>query len=125
MYKLGITQTKIRDEAAQCLVLLATTENVGVAFVASHLLKRSKKSIAVKMLQGRCQVLLTLLTIHVKTQKLSLIPESEYSFENISAFLEETNCYVHQSRDIRELAKEIMVALYLVRSHLFSNNTFR
>nr|CCA24241.1 conserved hypothetical protein [Albugo laibachii Nc14]CCA25878.1 conserved hypothetical protein [Albugo laibachii Nc14] len=114
VYKLGITQTKIRDEAAQCLVLLATTENVGVAFVASHLLKRSKKSIAVKMLQGRCQVLLTLLTIHVKTQKLSLIPESEYSFENISAFLEETNCYVHQSRDIRELAKEIMVALYLI-----------
>ncbi|KAG7376677.1 hypothetical protein PHYPSEUDO_012923 [Phytophthora pseudosyringae] len=106
--KLGESQAKVRDEAAAVLGRLAAAKNVGVAFVASHLTKRSKKPLGLKLLQGRLLVLKKLLT------EFELLPDSDFSVAGIMSFLEDCNCLAHQSREIRDAAKDIAVSLYLV-----------
>ncbi|TYZ60871.1 hypothetical protein PybrP1_001443 [[Pythium] brassicae (nom. inval.)] len=104
--KLGEPQAKVRDEAAGVLLRLASAKNVGVAFVASHLAKRSKKPLGLKFLQGRLLVLRDLVA------KFDLLPESDFSVGGILSFLEDNNCFAHQNREIRDPAKELTVALY-------------
>ncbi|GMF35745.1 unnamed protein product [Phytophthora lilii] len=106
--KLGESQAKVRDEAAAVLGRLAAAKNVGVAFVTSHLTKRSKKPLGLKLLQGRLLVLKKLLA------DFELVPDSDFSVPGIMGFLEDCNCRAHQSREIRDAAKEITVSLYLV-----------
>ncbi|KAL4094416.1 hypothetical protein PRIC1_010077 [Phytophthora ramorum] len=106
--KLGESQAKVRDEAAAVLGRLAAAKNVGVAFVASHLTKRSKKPLGLKLLQGRLVVLKTLLA------EFELLPDTDFSVAGIMSFLEDCNCLAHQSRDIRDAAKDITVSIYLL-----------
>ncbi|KAE8989823.1 hypothetical protein PR003_g24522 [Phytophthora rubi] len=106
--KLGESQAKVRDEAAAVLGRLAAAKNVGVAFVTSHLTKRSKKPLGLKLLQGRLLVLKKLLG------DFELLPDGDFSVPGIMSFLEDCNCLAHQSREIRDAAKDITVALYLV-----------
>ncbi|DAZ92690.1 TPA: hypothetical protein N0F65_010109 [Lagenidium giganteum] len=106
--KLGEAQTKVRDEAAAALMRLASTRNVGVAFVATHLTKRSKKPLGLKLLQGRLVVIKDLLA------RFELIPDSDYSAAGLMSFMEDSACFAHQSREIRDIAKEISVAVYLI-----------
>ncbi|KAG6587247.1 uncharacterized protein IUM83_02854 [Phytophthora cinnamomi] len=106
--KLGESQAKVRDEAAAILGRLAAAKNVGVAFVTSHLTKRSKKPLGLKLLQGRLLVLKKLLG------EFELVVDSDYSAPGIMGFLEDCNCLVHQSREIRDAAKDITVSLYLI-----------
>ncbi|KAG7395995.1 hypothetical protein PHYBOEH_002901 [Phytophthora boehmeriae] len=106
--KLGESQGKVRDEAAAVLGRLATAKNVGVAFVTSHVTKRSKKPFGLKLLQGRLLVLKRLLA------EFELIPDTDYSVSGIMSFLEDCNCLAHQSREIRDAAKDITVSLYLI-----------
>lgn len=106
--KLGESQAKVRDEAAAVLGRMAAAKNVGVAFVTSHLTKRSKKPLGLKLLQGRLVVLKKLLG------DFELLPDSDFSVPGIMGFLEDCNCLAHQSREIRDAAKDITVALYLV-----------
>ncbi|KAK1946836.1 Centrosomal protein [Phytophthora citrophthora] len=106
--KLGESQAKVRDEAAAVLGRLAAAKNVGVAFVTSHITKRSKKPLGLKLLQGRLVVLKKLLA------DFELLPDSDFSVSGIMSFLEDCNCLAHQSREIRDAAKEISVSLYLV-----------
>ncbi|OWZ17499.1 hypothetical protein PHMEG_0008558 [Phytophthora megakarya] len=106
--KLGESQAKVRDEAAAVLGRLAAANNVGVAFVTSHITKRSKKPLGLKLLQGRLVVLKKLLA------EFELLPDSDYSVPGIMSFLEDCNCLAHQSREIRDVAKDITVSLYLV-----------
>ncbi|KAL3664996.1 hypothetical protein V7S43_010171 [Phytophthora oleae] len=106
--KLGESQAKVRDEAAAVLGRLAAAKNVGVAFVTSHLTKRSKKPLGLKLLQGRLVVLKNLLA------DFELLPDSDFSVPGIMSFLEDSNCLAHQSREIRDSAKEISVSLFLV-----------
>ncbi|EEY59893.1 uncharacterized protein PITG_13040 [Phytophthora infestans T30-4] len=106
--KLGESQAKVREEAAAVLGRLAAAKNVGVAFVTSHLTKRSKKPLGLKLLQGRLLVLKKLLA------EFELLPDSDFSVSGIMGLLEDCNCLAHQSRDIRDAAKDITVSLYLV-----------
>ncbi|KAG2520679.1 hypothetical protein BBO99_00001698 [Phytophthora kernoviae] len=106
--KLGESQAKVRDEAAAVLGRLATAKNVGVAFVTSHLTKRAKKPLGLKLLQGRLLVLKRLLT------EFELLPDTDFSVSGIMSFLEDCNCLAHQSREIRDAAKDITVSLYLI-----------
>ncbi|KAG3084871.1 hypothetical protein PI124_g18264 [Phytophthora idaei] len=106
--KLGESQAKVRDEAASVLGRLAAANNVGVAFVTSHLTKRSKKPLGLKLLLGRLLVLKKLLV------DFELLPDSDFSVPGIMGFLEDCNCLAHQSREIRDAAKDITVSLYLV-----------
>jgi len=105
--KLGESQARVRDEAAAVLGRLAVAKNVGVAFVASHVTKRSKKPLGLKLLQGRLLVLKQLLA------ELELLPASDFSLPGIMGFLEDCNCLAHQSREVRDAAKDIAVSLYL------------
>ena len=105
--KLGGSQAKIRDEAVAVLEHIAAAENVGVAFVASHLIKRSSKPLGIKILQGRLLVLKKLLT------EFELVSESDFSAPSIMQFLEDSNSLTHQCRAIRDAAKDITVSLYL------------
>lgn len=107
--KLGEPQSKVKDEAAAILMRLAAAKNVGVEFVASHLTKRSKKPLGLKFLQGRLLVMKDLVA------KFDLIPDSDHSVAGILSFLEDSNCFAHQNREIRDPAKELTVALYEVR----------
>ncbi|KAL4168322.1 hypothetical protein KRP22_011724 [Phytophthora ramorum] len=104
--KLGESQAKVRDEAAAVLGRLAAAKNVGVAFVASHLTKRSKKPLGLKLLQGRLVVLKTLLA------EFELLPDTDFSVAGIMSFLEDCNCLAHQSREIRDAAKDITLEEY-------------
>ncbi|GMF40249.1 unnamed protein product [Phytophthora fragariaefolia] len=106
--KLGESQAKVRDEAAAVLGRLAAAKNVGVAFVMSHLAKRSKKPLGLKLLQGRLLVMKKLLA------EFELQSDSDFSVPGIMGFLEDCNCLAHQSREIRDAAKDITVSLYLV-----------
>ncbi|KAF4039552.1 UvrB/uvrC motif-containing protein [Phytophthora infestans] len=106
--KLGESQAKVREEAAAVLGRLAAAKNVGVAFVTSHLTKRSKKPLGLKLLQGRLLVLKKL------QAEFELLPDSDFSVSGIMGFLEDCNCLAHQSREIRDAAKDITVSLYLV-----------
>lgn len=108
--KLGEPQSKVRDEAAAILMRLASAKNVGVEFVASHITKRSKKPLGLKFLQGRLLVMKDLVA------KFDLIPDSDHSVGGIMSFLEDSNCFAHQNREIRDPAKELTVALYEVRA---------
>lgn len=112
--KLGEPQAKVRDEAVAILLRLASAKNVGVAFVASHLMKRSKKPLGLKFLQGRLLVMKDLVA------KFDLIADSDHSVGGIMTFLEDNNCFAHQNREIRDPAKELSVALYQVRTSHFS-----
>lgn len=107
--KLGEPQTKVRDEALAILLRLASAKSVGVEFVATHLTKRSKKPLGLKFLLGRLLVMKSLVA------KFELLPDSDHSIPGIMSFLEDTNCFVHQNREIRDAAKELTVSLYLVR----------
>lgn len=106
--KLGESQAKVRDEAVAVLGQLAAAKNVGVAFVASHLTKHSKKPLGLKLLQGRLLVLKKLLA------EFELVSDSDFSAPGIMSFLEDCNCLAHQSREIRDAGKDITVSLYLV-----------
>ncbi|KUF94837.1 Pseudouridylate synthase 7 [Phytophthora nicotianae] len=106
--KLGESQAKVRDEAAAVFGRLAAAKNVGVAFVTSHLTKRSKKPLGLKLLLGRLLVLKKLLA------EFELQSDTDFSVSGIMGFLEDCNCLAHQSREIRDAAKEITVSLYLV-----------
>ncbi|RLN72596.1 hypothetical protein BBJ28_00014766, partial [Nothophytophthora sp. Chile5] len=106
--KLGEPQAKVRDEASALLAQLAAAKNVGVAFVSLHLTKRSKKPLGLKFLLGRLLVVKRLLA------EFDLLPESDFSVPNIMGFLEDSNCLAHQSREIRDAAKDITVSLYLI-----------
>lgn len=106
--KLGESQAKVRDEAAAVLGRLAAAKNVGVGFVTTHLTKRSKKPLGLKLLQGRLLVLKNLLA------DFELLPDTDFSVAGIMGFLEDCNCLAHQSREIRDAAKDITVMLYLV-----------
>lgn len=106
--KLGEPQAKVRDEAAGVLLRLAAAKNVGVAFVTSHLVKRSKKPLGVKFLQGR------LLVLNDLVAQFDLLPDSDFSVGGILTFLEDNNCFAHQNREIRDPAKDLTVALYQV-----------
>lgn len=106
--KLGDPHAKVRDEAAALLGRIAAANNIGVAFVASHLTKRSKKPLGLKLLLGRMLVLKNLLA------EFELVPTSDFSVPGIMGFLEDCNCLAHQSREIRDAGKEITVSLYLV-----------
>ncbi|CAI5741337.1 unnamed protein product [Peronospora destructor] len=105
--KLGGSQAKIRDEAVAVLGHIAAAKNVGVAFVASHLIKHSSKPLGIKTLQGRLLVLKKLLA------EFELVSESNFSALSIMQFLEDSNSLAHQCREIRDAAKDITVSLYL------------
>ncbi|KAF1328219.1 Centrosomal protein, partial [Globisporangium splendens] len=108
--KLGESQSKVRDEAAATLMRLASAKNVGVEFVVSHLTKRSKKPLGVKFLMGRLNVMKDLVA------RFELLPDSEHSVAGIMSFLEDSNCFSHQNKEIRDPAKELTVALHLIAS---------
>ncbi|GLE07573.1 hypothetical protein PINS_up018174, partial [Pythium insidiosum] len=106
--KLGETQGRVREEASNMLLRLASAKNVGVAFVMSHIVKRSKKPLGIKFLHGR------LLVIKELVAQFDLLQSSDHSVEGIMSFMEDSNCFGHQAREIRDVAKEIAVALYLL-----------
>lgn len=106
--KLGDPQTKVRDEASTVLKRLAAAKNVGVVFVSSHLVKRSKKPLGLKLLLGRLLVMNDLIA------GFDLVPNSDHSVGGVMSFLEDSNAFAHQNREIRDVAKEISVALYQV-----------
>lgn len=104
--KLGDPQTKVRDEAAAALRRLAAAKNVGVAFVSAQVLKRSKKPLALKLLLGRLQLVKELIGA------CPLTSDSDHSVAGIMGFLEDSNAFAHQNREVRDVAKEISVALF-------------
>ncbi|KAL8020201.1 putative UVR domain, armadillo-like helical, TOG domain-containing protein [Plasmopara halstedii] len=106
--KLGDSHAKVRNEAAALLGRIAAADNIGVGFVAFHLTKRSKKPLGLKFLLGRLLVLKKLLT------EFELVSNSDFSVSGIMGFLEDCNCLAHQSREIRDVAKEITVSMYLI-----------
>lgn len=106
--KLGEPQAKVRDEATSMLLRLSSAKNVGIAFVMSHVAKRSKKPLGIKFLHGR------LLVIEEALSKFDLQPDTDFSVDGIMSFLEDTNSFGHQAKEVREAAKVITVALYLV-----------
>lgn len=106
--KLGDPQTKVRDEAAAALQRLAAAKNVGVAFVSAHVTKRAKKPLALKLLLGR------LLLVKDLVAAFPLVPDSDHSVAGVMSFLEDSNAFAHQNREIRDVAKEITVALYQI-----------
>jgi centrosomal protein CEP104 len=71
--KLGETQAKIKEETQNCLLFLASTKNIGVIYVTSHLIKRSKKPLGLKFLSGR------LLVLKEFIKMFELIQDSEFS----------------------------------------------
>ncbi|TMW68162.1 hypothetical protein Poli38472_007834 [Pythium oligandrum] len=106
--KLGEPQAKVRDEAAAMLSRMASAKNIGVAFVMSHLTKRSKKPLGIKFLLGRLLVMKDLIS------QFELQPDTDHSVDGIMSFMEDSNCFGHQSKEIRDVAKDITVALYLL-----------
>ncbi|CAH0482881.1 unnamed protein product [Peronospora belbahrii] len=104
---LGGSQIRVRDKAVAVLEHLAAANNAGVAFVSSHLTKRSNTPLGLGIVRGRLLMLKTLLA------KFELICESNFSAPSIIGFLEDTNSLTHQCREIRDTAKDIVVSLYL------------
>ncbi|ETW01476.1 hypothetical protein H310_06987 [Aphanomyces invadans] len=105
--KLGESQAKIRDEVTASLLQLAGSDLVGPSVVATHLFRRaSKKALPLKALQGRLGVVKALLT------QFGLVPD--FTLETVMGFLEENAAFAHQSKEIRDLAKAISVAIYQI-----------
>jgi centrosomal protein CEP104 len=107
--KLGEPQAKVRDEASAILVRLAMAKNVGVAAVMAQLTKRSKKPLGIKFLHGR------LLVMKELVEKFELVDGCDHSLDGVMSFLEDTNSFGHQAKEVREVAKDITVTLFLVR----------
>ncbi|KDO27607.1 hypothetical protein SPRG_06875 [Saprolegnia parasitica CBS 223.65] len=106
--KLGEPQAKIRDEVTAVLLKLAAADDVGTSVVGGHVCRRTtKKALAIKHLQGRLGLVKDLLAQYGPTA-------DDFSLPGIMTFLEENGAFAHQSKDIRELAKDITVFLHQV-----------
>ncbi|KAL7686439.1 putative UVR domain, armadillo-like helical protein [Plasmopara halstedii] len=55
-----------------------------------------------------------LLVLKKLLTEFELVSNSDFSVSGIMGFLEDCNCLAHQSREIRDVAKEITVSMYLI-----------
>ncbi|OQR81004.1 hypothetical protein ACHHYP_16869 [Achlya hypogyna] len=104
--KLGEPQAKIRDEVSNLLLKLAAADEIGVSVVGGHLCRRTtKKALAIKHLQGRLGL--------VKELIVQFGPASDdFTLQTIMSFLEDNAAFSHQSKEIRDAAKDITVLLH-------------
>ncbi|OQR82026.1 hypothetical protein THRCLA_11199 [Thraustotheca clavata] len=104
--KLGEPQSKIREQVSSVLLKLAGSEEIGADNIGGHLCRRTtKKALAIKHLQGRLGLVKELLVQFG-------VQNEEFTLPIIMGFLEDNSAFSHQTKEIRDLAKDITVLLH-------------